>query len=114
MGATDMETHALLELEVLWPMVKEFSATAGALAEAHDQNVKIRAVFAELENLPSSSERWKWDLIELKDRITEHFREEEEEVFPLLRKAMGRSLFMEFGERMNRARDRIGGTGFVG
>lgn len=76
-----MELHSRIELEVLYPGVREHDGDA-LIADAIENHKEIAAAIAELRELPADSDDYDELIAELHDLAEDHFAEEETALFP--------------------------------
>ncbi len=97
--ANALAAHMTIEQEILYPAVKEIAPEL--IAESFEEHA-----IAELElkrlllTKPSEKETFHARVICLKELISHHVKEEEEELFPKLEKKLGDEKLRELGKEM--------------
>ena len=101
----EISVHAAIEEQVFYP------AARGAVEDAHDEVLEsleehhvMKWLLSELEDLDPKAERFKAKVTVLKENTLHHAEEEEAELFPKVRAAMGRKALQELGERLEAAK----------
>lgn len=91
-----IELHSRVELEVLYPEVRDHD---GALiADAVEDHAEIAEAIAQLRELPADSADYDDLIAELHDLVEDHFAEEESALFPDLEERMPAALTAMTGE----------------
>ena len=101
----ELSVHAVIEEQVLYPAAREaIPDEEDTVLEALEEHHVVKIVLSELEKLPAEAERFDAKVTVLMENVRHHVKEEEQELFPALRKALGRSRLLELGEAMERAK----------
>jgi Hemerythrin HHE cation binding domain len=85
---TELELHASLEEQHLFPVLRRNAETKELVADAIKDNKELRAKIAELEALPKNDEAFPERLRELQKAFRQHAREEKREVLPAVQQAL--------------------------
>jgi hemerythrin superfamily protein len=85
----ELQAHEKGELEVVYPALAEFPATAAIASEHRDHASEIDAAIAELDVLAFSSPSWAPAFERLAKLVTEHVKLEESSYFPRAQKVLG-------------------------
>jgi hemerythrin superfamily protein len=100
-----LSVHSAIEEQVFYPAVRS------AVEEAQDEVVEsleehhiVKWVLSELEDMEPEDERFDAKVTVLIENVRHHMQEEEEEMFPKVRKALSPSDLRELGETMQVAR----------
>jgi uncharacterized protein (TIGR02271 family) len=96
----ELELHANLEEEFLFPLLRKNSETKGLVAEAITDNKNLRARLADLEALPKNGEAFIPRLSELQKAYRQHSRDEKKELLPAVRHALSAEQVQEVAEKM--------------
>jgi len=102
-----LEGHARELEEVFYPALREAAArdVAPVITDALVRQRAIARLLAELAGLPAGAERRRrFEL--LRTRVQDHFRQEEDTVFPEALRRLERPRRLELGERMDLLRQR--------
>jgi len=104
----ELSIHMKFEEEVFYPEVKEGASKEGRelTCEAYAEHKAATTTLMELKNQEPAEEMWKAWLAVLKESVTHHIEEEEEEWFPQVRAGLGRKHLAEIGERMLAAKEK--------
>jgi hemerythrin superfamily protein len=97
--------HAHIEEQVFYPAVRE--GVEGALdgvLEAVEEHHLVKTLIGELTALPADHETYKAKATVLMELVRHHVEEEEGEMFPKVRQALGRKRLTEIGEGMYAAK----------
>lgn len=81
-----IELHSRIEIEVLYPQVREHDDAL--IADAIEDHAEIADAISELRELPADSDDYDDLIAELHDLVEDHFAEEEAALFPDLEERM--------------------------
>jgi uncharacterized protein (TIGR02271 family) len=96
----ELELHANLEEEFLFPLLRKNSETKGLVAEAITDNKNLRARLTDLDALPKNGEAFIPLLGELQKAYRQHSRDEKKELLPAVRNALSAEQVQEVAEKM--------------
>ena len=106
----ELETHAEIEAEVFYPSVRaEVQDQDDEVLEAVAEHHVVKLLIAELRELDASDETYKAKATVLMENVRHHIEEEEGEMFPAVRSALGRKRLQEIGDLMGSARSALAG-----
>jgi hemerythrin superfamily protein len=106
----ELDRHAELEEEVFYPSVRsEVEDQDDEVLEAVEEHHVVKILIAELRELEPSDETYKAKATVLMENVRHHIEEEEGEMFPAVRSALGRKRLQEIGARMDEARSAMAG-----
>lgn len=95
--------HAYIEEQVFYPAVRaEVEDELDDVLEAVEEHHLVKVLVAELESLTPSDETYKAKATVLAELVRHHVEEEEGEMFPRVREALGRRRLTEIGAEMER------------
>lgn len=101
----ELSVHASIEETVFYPAVREALAKADDLVlEALEEHHVVKVSLAELHNMPPDHERYAAKVTVLMEMVRHHVKEEENELFPKVRAAMGRAELDELGDELMAAK----------
>ena len=101
----ELSIHASIEEQFLYPTARELSEKLGAeVLEALEEHHLAKATLAELEKMSPRDERFDAKMTVLMESIRHHVEEEEQELFPKLRRLMDRADLAVLGEAMEAAK----------
>jgi hemerythrin superfamily protein len=101
----ELSVHSAIEEQVFYPAVR--SAVEGAadeVLESLEEHHIVKWTLSELEGMNPEDERFDAKVSVLIESVRHHIEEEEGEMFPKVRKAMGRKELQELGEQMQDAK----------
>jgi hemerythrin superfamily protein len=102
---TALTLHATIEEEEFYPAVRaEVDGELDDVLEAVEEHHVVKVLVSELEALDPSDETYKAKATVLMELVRHHVEEEETEMFPEVRHALGRKRLTEIGERLEKAK----------
>jgi iron-sulfur cluster repair protein YtfE (RIC family) len=101
---TELDIHAQIEEQILYPVLKEAKETKDITLEAYEEHAVVKQLLAELESLPKDDETWGAKLTVLKENVEHHVEEEEGEMFKSAREVLSREQIDELGARLQEAK----------
>ena len=106
----ELDKHADLEERVFYPSVRaEVDGEDDDVLEAVEEHHVVKLLIAELRSLDASDETYKAKATVLMENVRHHISEEEDEMFPAVRSALGRKRLQEIGAEMDEARASMAG-----
>ncbi len=101
----ELSVHAVIEEQVFYPAVREAVPDAEpTVLEALEEHHIVKWTLSELEGMAPDQERFDPKVTVLIESVRHHVEEEEGELFPEVRKALGRKRLAEIGEAMEKAK----------
>ena len=101
----ELAVHAAIEEQVFYPAVREaIPEVEDTVLEGLEEHHIVKWTLKELEDLPPDHERFDAKVTVLIESVRHHVEEEEGELFPEVRKAMGRKRLGEIGEALEKAK----------
>jgi hemerythrin superfamily protein len=97
-----LEAHTALEEEFFYPAAKE--ANSELVAEALKEHEVVASLLSDLAGLDPAAEDYDATMKVLMENVEHHAGEEEAELFPKTRKALGADQLRELGARMTARR----------
>jgi hemerythrin-like domain-containing protein len=102
---TELSIHAGIEENVLYPRARVALPRVEAdVLEALEEHHVVKVTCAELEKMPATDERFAAKMTVLMENVKHHISEEEEDLFPKLRKAFSREELILMGDDMRAAK----------
>ena len=103
-----LAAHGTMEEEIFYPAIREHASEHGVemLLERYEEHHVADEVIAELKELDIEDETYDAKFKVLRENVEHHLDEEEEELFPEARKALGDNA-TEIGEKMRARRDEL-------
>lgn len=106
----DLEVHATIEEELFYPAVRGASEE---LAEIVDEGVQehhvVKILLDEVRVLEPASDEWKAKMKVIMENVEHHVEEEEQQMFPGVRKSTDASTRDELGAQMEARKAELGG-----
>jgi hemerythrin superfamily protein len=101
----ELSVHAAIEEQVFYPAVrKEVEGTDDTVLEGLEEHHVVKWTLSELDGMNPTEERFKAKTTVLIESVRHHVEEEEGELFPKVREALGRKALQDLGETMDAAR----------
>ena len=100
-----LSVHASVEEQLFYPVVR--AAVPGAESttlESLEEHHIVKWVLSELDSMPPEAERFDAKVTVLIENVRHHVKEEEQDLFPMVRNELGRSALGELGEAMAEAK----------
>lgn len=102
---TELETHAHIEETVFYPAVAKNEELKDMVLEALEEHKQVKTLLREMDNLTADSEKFEPKLKVLIENIEHHAVEEEEEkMFPKIRKFMNAESLQQLGKELEAAK----------
>ena len=100
--ASELKLHTKIEEEVFYPAVRELGTSKAEemIDEAFEEHHVVDLVLAELPKVDPEDERFQAKMTVLSELVEHHVEEEEEEMFPMAEKKLGRERMNELGQQM--------------
>jgi hemerythrin superfamily protein len=106
---TELEVHTTIEEEIFYPEVKtadeEIKDTVDEGVEEHHV---VKVLIAEVKTLPPEDDTWAAKMKVIVESVEHHAGEEEEEMFPMVRKALDKAALEDMGVRMEAMKAQLG------
>ncbi|HKV32234.1 MAG TPA: hemerythrin domain-containing protein [Candidatus Dormibacteraeota bacterium] len=96
----ELSVHAEIEEKIFYPATKEAEPTRDLVLESIEEHKQIKMVLADLEQTDMTTEVWGAALKVLKEDVMHHVGEEEDELFPRVRKVLSKQQLEDLGTRM--------------
>ncbi|WP_020518834.1 hemerythrin domain-containing protein [Catelliglobosispora koreensis] len=101
----ELTTHAYIEESIFYPAVRsEAPDISEHVLESVEEHHVVAWLLSEVKKLDPSDETFDAKVTVLIENVEHHVKEEEEEWFPQVRKALGRNRLIELGEEMAAAK----------
>jgi hemerythrin superfamily protein len=103
----ELETHTHIEETVFYPAVAKIDELKEMVLESLEEHKQVKTLLREMENLSEDSEKFEPKLQVLMENVEHHAVEEEEEkMFPKLRKFMNAEKLEQLGQELESAKDK--------
>lgn len=104
---TELETHAHIEETVFYPAIAKNEELKDMVLESLEEHKQVKTLLREMENLAADSEKFEPKLKVLMENIEHHAVEEEEEkMFPKIRKLMNSAALEQLGQELEAAKSK--------
>jgi hemerythrin superfamily protein len=101
----ELSTHAAIEEQHFYPAVRAAAPDIeDDVLEGLEEHHVVKWTLSELENLAPTEERFDAKVTVLIESVRHHVEEEEGEMFPKVREAIGRKELRELGETLEKAK----------
>lgn len=109
-----LQIHTALEELIFYPGVRPLLDDDDMMLEAKEEHHVVDVLMEELRTLEVMDEHYAAKATVLIEMVEHHIDEEEDEMFPKVRKVLGRNALMEMGEQMVSTREEISRTVMAG
>src|ERR1700737_4372470 len=96
----ELSVHAEIEERIFYPATREAEPTRDLVLESIEEHKQIKMVLADLEQTDMTTDVWGAALKVLKEDVMHHVGEEEDELFPKVRKVLSEQQLEDRGTRM--------------
>jgi hemerythrin superfamily protein len=104
----ELAVHAAIEEQLFYPATRTHVESAvDEVLESLEEHHIVKWTLSELERMDPEDERFDAKVTVLMESVRHHVREEEQEMFPKVRKAMKRAELKDLGEQMQAAREAV-------
>jgi hemerythrin superfamily protein len=101
----ELTTHAYIEETIFYPAARKAAPdTASHVLESIEEHHVVVWMLSELAGMDPADERFTAKATVLIENVRHHVKEEEQDWFPEVRKAMGRKVLQQLGEEMTAAK----------
>lgn len=106
----ELTVHAFIEEQFFYPTVAGLEGPSGdeepeeLVKEAQEEHAQVKRLLAELEGMDPEHEYFDAKVTVVIDNVRHHAEEEEQEMFPKVREAMGRRDLQDLGRQMLEAK----------
>jgi hemerythrin superfamily protein len=96
----ELSVHAEIEERIFYPATRDAEPTRDLVLESIEEHKQIKMVLADLERTDMTTDVWGAALKVLKEDVMHHVGEEEDELFPKVRKVLSEQQLEDLGTRM--------------
>ena len=105
----ELEVHTRIEEELFYPAVAKANEEIHELVtEGIEEHHVVDEIMAEAKQLGPADEAWAAKMKVLIENVEHHAEEEEQELFPLVRKTLGNDARAELGQRLEARKAQMG------
>lgn len=101
----ELQLHEKLEEDLFYPRLKT-GQDKEMILEAYQEHHLVDVLLAELEDTKVNDETWKAKLTVLKESLSHHIEEEENEIFPRAEEKLGEEKLNAIGEQIKAAKQK--------
>jgi hemerythrin superfamily protein len=103
----ELTVHAEIEEKIFYPAGKEAEPTRDIVLESIEEHKQVKMVLADLEAADKNTDEWLAGLKVLKEDVTHHVGEEENELFPKIKKVLSKDQLEQLGTRMEKMKTEL-------
>ncbi|HEY7946148.1 MAG TPA: hemerythrin domain-containing protein [Acidimicrobiales bacterium] len=101
----ELTRHAAIEEQIFYPAVRhDVPEVAGEVLESLEEHHVVKWLCSEIDKMTPQDERFTAKVTVLIENVRHHVKEEEGELFPAVRRALGRKQLAELGDSMDKAK----------
>ena len=101
----ELSIHAAIEEQHFYPTIREKAPdVADEVLEGLEEHHIVKWTLSELEDMDPKAERFDAKVTVLIESVRHHVEEEESDMFPKVREALGRKELQEMGETMEKSK----------
>ena len=100
----ELSIHAAIEEQLFYPAVRGVEGVEDMVLESLEEHHVVKWTLSELDGMSPEAERFTAKVTVLIESVRHHIEEEENDLFPAVRKAIGRKELAELGEAMQKAK----------
>ncbi len=101
----ELTRHAAIEEQIFYPAVRhDVPEVADEVLESLEEHHVVKWLCSEIDKMTPDDERFTAKVTVLIENVRHHVREEEGELFPAVRRALGRKRLAELGDMMEKAK----------
>lgn len=103
----ELETHTHIEETVLYPAFQKYGELKDMVLEAYEEHKQIKTLIKEVTALSDGSERFDAKLKVMGENVEHHVKEEEDDMFPKVRKLLDRQQLEQLGQELEAAKSQF-------
>jgi len=102
----ELSIHAEIEEQIFYPAVRaaEIPDVQDMVLESLEEHLAAKRLLSDLDGMDAEAERFDAKVTVLMENIRHHVEEEEDELFPAVRKVLKRKVLTELGSSMDQAK----------
>ena len=101
----ELSVHAAIEEQIFYPAIRKLvDETEETVLESLEEHHVVKWTLSELDGMTPDEERFDAKTMVLIESVRHHVKEEEGELFPTVREALGRKELGEIGDKMEKAK----------
>lgn len=95
-----LSLHAEIEETIIYPVIEKFKETKSITMESYEEHKLVKQLLAEINNTQPQNANWQAKLTVLKELVEHHVKEEENDLFPKVKKVISLDERKLMGEKM--------------
>ena len=103
----ELETHTHIEETVLYPAFEKYGELKALVLEAYEEHQQIKTLIGEVTALSEGSERFGAKLKVMGENVEHHVKEEEDEIFPKVRRLFDGQQLERLGQELEAAKKQL-------
>src|SRR5256884_9672056 len=103
----ELTVHAEIEEKIFYPAAKQAEPARDLVLESIEEHKQIKMVLADLEQADMRTAAWGAGLKVLKEDVMHHVGEEEDELFPKVKKILSKEQLEDLGTRMEEMKGKL-------
>ncbi len=105
----ELDVHTQIEEKIFYPGIREADRELGEqIAEGIEEHHAVDVLAGEVEAMPPGGEEWTAKMTVIIELVEHHAEEEEQEMFPGVKKALDADARAAMGQRMEALKARLG------
>ena len=101
----ELSIHAAIEEQIFYPSLRdEVPSIAEEVLQGLEEHHVVKWLCSEIESCSPDDERFEAKMTVLIENVRHHVREEESDLFPVVRSALGRKRLADLGELLDKAK----------
>jgi hemerythrin superfamily protein len=100
----ELTVHAAIEEKHFYPAIRDIDSVEDIVLEGYEEHHAFEGTLEELRTLDAEAENFDAKVTVLIEMVRHHVEEEEQDMFPKVREAMGRNDLQALGDVLERAK----------
>ena len=100
--------HTQIEETIFYPTLEKYEETESITMEAYEEHKLIKQLSDEIKDISSETEIWKAKVTVLQELVEHHMKEEEDDLFPKVKKIIALEDRKKLGEKMEEIKKKAG------
>jgi len=105
----ELTIHAEIEEQSFYPEVRRHEDMLDMVLESLEEHRQVKELIEKLKGMEPGNSRFEPDMKVLKEDVEHHVQEEEKEMFPQVKKAMGKERLEQIGQMLEQQKKRLKG-----
>lgn len=102
---SELTLHSKMEESIFYPVLKEYKETHELIMESYAEHETIEYLLKQVSSEGPENDEWLAKLTVLKENVEHHVDEEENQLFPKVRKILDQTQLNEMAEKMKRFKE---------